>query len=203
MADRGLASCLLALMLLAGLWACADEGAETGEAREAAVTGLAEPDLHQELLEMRDADQAERTGQAVGGVETDRERAERLREIIAQHGWPTPDMVGEDGSSAAWLIAQHADFDLEFQRAVLDLLRPAVAAGDADPSELALLEDRVAVNSGQPQTYGSQIRCVDGQAVPATPIAEQAQVDDRRGQVGLEPIADYLAQFSAACAAES
>lgn len=205
MGKLGPVSLMLALILLVGVGACSDEDAARGEALEPEATdsGVTEPALRQELLEMRDADQAERTGQAVGGPETDRERAERLREIIDEHGWPTPDMVGDEGGSAAWLIAQHADFDIEFQRQVLDLMRSAVAAGDAGPSELAFLEDRVAVNAGQPQTYGSQIRCAEGQALPATPIADQDQVDERRREIGLDPLDEYLAEFEEACAAEA
>lgn len=163
---------------------------------------VSEPDLRLELLEMLDADQAERTGEAVGGVETDRARAERLAEIIDEYGWPTPELVGKDGATAAWAIAQHADFDVEFQRDVLDLMRSAVAAGDADPSELAYLEDRVAANSDQPQIYGTQVGCVDGHAVPA-PIDDEDHVDERRAEVDLDPLADYLAEFEQACAAEN
>ena len=36
-----------------------------------------------------------------------------LKEVVEEHGWPTHDLVGEDAASAAWLVAQHADFDVE------------------------------------------------------------------------------------------
>ena len=152
---------------------------------------------------MRDADQAERTGQAVGGVETDRARAERLKEIIAEHGWPTIDFVGRDAASAAWLIAQHADFDVAFQERALELMREALADDQVDPVDVAYLKDRVAVNRGRPQTYGTQILCMDGRPGPATPIEDAENVDARRNEVGLDPLEDYYVELEEACAAEA
>jgi hypothetical protein len=150
---------------------------------------------------MMEADQAERSGQSTANG--DEARTDRLREIIAEHGWPTRELVGEDGASAAWLIAQHADFDVAFQEEALGLMQGAVADGQADESELAYLEDRVAVNQGEPQTYGTQVRCVEGAAQPATPLAQPDEVDELRAGVGLDPLADYMAEFAQACADES
>lgn len=158
-----------------------------------------EPDLRNELLEMLEEDQAERTGDA--DVWNDRARAERLAEIVGEYGWPTFSMVGEDGSTGAWAIAQHADHDVEFQADRLELMTAAAADGEADPSQLAYLVDRVATNRQQPQVYGSQMGCVDGAASPG-PIEDEANVDDRRAEVGLGPLADYLAEFDDICAAD-
>ena len=49
-------------------------------------------------------------------------------------GWQ---LVGRDGASAVWLLAQHADEDLTLQRRWLDLLSQAVDAGAANPAHLA------------------------------------------------------------------
>src|SRR5690606_27322711 len=62
--------------------------------------------LHDELVAMLAADQEERTGAV--GASNDRARTERLKEIIAEWGWPIIDLVGEDGEDAAWAIAQHS-----------------------------------------------------------------------------------------------
>jgi hypothetical protein len=180
----------------------------TGEACDLSAAPATAPEwdapsesaLRQELLEMRDADQAERTGEVA--VNNDAVRTDRLREIIEEDGWPTPRLVGVDGATAAWLIAQHSDQDVEFQRAALGLMCAAAAAGEADPAELAYLVDRVAVNSDPPQVYGTQVGgCEGGRAVPR-PIVDERHVDERRARVGLVPLADYLAQFDEGCAAE-
>ncbi|WP_425413552.1 DUF6624 domain-containing protein [Micromonospora rhizosphaerae] len=82
-----------------------------------------------------------------------------MKEIVHKYGWPTIDLVGKDGEDAAWAIAQHSDFDLAFQQEALALLREAAAHGRASPGNLAYLEDRVAVAKGEPQVYGTQMRC--------------------------------------------
>src|SRR5690349_5072146 len=38
---------------------------------------------------------------------------DRLGAIMDEHGWPTADQVGEEAARAAWLIAQHADRQLD------------------------------------------------------------------------------------------
>ena len=177
------------------------DASDVAEGSGAGSAEVAEPDLRQELLDMMAADQAERTGQSTGAGE-DTSRTERLAEIIDEHGWPGHDLVGEDGASAAWVIAQHSDLDVVFQREALDLMRDAVEQGDADPTELAYLEDRVALADGDPQRYGTQIGCADGRAEPA-PLAEPDRVDELRAEVGMEPLEDYLAELADDCAAEA
>jgi hypothetical protein len=74
---------------------------------------------------------------------------DQLRAIIAEHGWPGRMLVGDEGAEAAWLIAQHADHQLDFQREALALLERAVNDGDAPASHLAYLTDRVRMNEGR------------------------------------------------------
>ena len=157
---------------------------------------------------MKKLDQAERMGKTPPkGLETvpgsDRARADRLKQYIAAYGWPGEQLVGKDGASAAWLIAQHADHDVALQQEALALMR-AAREGDIDTTELAYLEDRVAVNTGQPQIYGTQIRCgPGGEPVPATPIRDEAGVEQRRKDMKLQSLADYYAELRPICAEEA
>ena len=156
--------------------------------------------LHDELIDMLARDQQERTGET-DAVEGDEARTERLKAIVAERGWPTIPMVGEDGEDAAWAIAQHSDLDPDFQCIAVELLRIAVAAGVASGGNLAYLQDRVAVAAGKPQTYGTQIGCgEDGAPVPSTPIADEATIDALRAEVGLAPLAEYYAEMAELCA---
>lgn len=82
---------------------------------------------------------------------------DRLSEIMDEYGWPTAELVGAEAARAAWLIAQHADRQLDVQRRALDLMRQAVSAGSASSRELAFLHDRTLVNEGRKQIYGTQI----------------------------------------------
>ena len=42
-----------------------------------------------------------------------------LKKIIEKIGWPSEDKVGVRGESSAWLIAQHSDHDVKFQKKCL------------------------------------------------------------------------------------
>ncbi len=116
---------------------------------------------------------------------------DRLREIVSQYGWPGRSLVGDEGAHNAWLIAQHADRQLDFQREALELLADAVRRGDAAKRDLAYLTDRVRMNEGREQVYGTQIADVrDGNGVP-WPVEDPANLDARRAAVGLSPFAEY------------
>ena len=178
-----------------------DDGTDEPEAAGDDGAAVGDPELRQELLDMQEADQGDRTGAPVEEWDDDA-RTSRLAEIIDEHGWPTRSLVGDDGATAAWLIAQHSDLDVEFQERALELLRQAVDDGEADPTELAYLEDRVALNRGRPQTYGTQIACVDGRAEPAE-LADPDRVEELREEVGLQPLREYLAELEPACQEEA
>ncbi|QCW52042.1 hypothetical protein FE634_19450 [Nocardioides dongxiaopingii] len=174
-----------------------DSTGPTGPTSSAAAGGFDQA-LHDELVGMLERDQLESTGQPA--ADTFAQREARLAEIFAEHGWPGFDLVGRDGGDAAWAVAQHADLDPAFQARALELLRDAVAAGQASPGNLAYLEDRVAVSEGRPQAYGTQIRCGDDGPVPATPIEDRDGVEQRRSDAGLDPLADYLVEMEELCA---
>ena len=123
---------------------------------------------------------------------------DRLNEIMDRYGWPTARLVGEEAARAAWLIAQHADRQLDVQRRAYRLMAAAVEAGEASPRDLAFLEDRLRVNEGRPQRYGTQIAGVeDGRPVP-WPCEDPDRMDERRAEVGIEPFAEYVAKHAPA-----
>lgn len=121
----------------------------------------------------------------------DRENTEWMKKIVDQYGYPGYSMVGRDGEIAAFLLVQHADKDLIFQKKVLKLLKKAVEQKDATPSSMAYLTDRVLVVDGKPQMYGTQMQMVDGGMKPA-PIEDEANVDKRSLELGLPSLAEYL-----------
>jgi hypothetical protein len=158
--------------------------------------------VHDELIAMRDADQAERAdfGEPDADPWRDEERTARLIEIIDSYGWPTPEMVGEEASTAAWLIVQHSDADPAFQQRMLSLLTDEVEDYAGKAEQVALLTDRVATNTGQLQLYGSQIECTDATPIPRPELQRPNEVDALRAAAGLEPLDVYLARFDQHCA---
>jgi hypothetical protein len=113
-----------------------------------------------------------------------------LRDIVEQKGWPTPTLVGDDGASAAWLLIQHADHEPSFQRTCLDLMQ-ALPPQETVPQHIAYLTDRVLLAEGQSQVYGTQMEIANGTHQPRS-LRDPATVDQRRAEVGLGSIAEYI-----------
>ena len=124
-------------------------------------------------------------------IRLDLSNTRRLKQIIAQHGWPGRTVVGPIGGQAAWLLVQHADHDLAFQQRCLPLLEQAVQDQEASTSMWAYLTDRVRVKEGRPQVYGTQL---DGM-LQVLPMEEETRVDERRAEVGLLPLAESIEQM--------
>jgi hypothetical protein len=217
---------LLAVFLFAGCAGAPSASTPSASAAAAATTAPSpsashalatapNDELREELLAMMAEDQAVRTGVAPPGddrtaqelfdawPQVDADNALRMREILDEFGWPGWSLVGEDGALAAWVLIQHADFNIELQKRGLSMMRAAVEADDADPSDLAYLVDRVLVAEGKPQIYGTQLGVdADGEITPRTPIEDEANVDARRAEVGLGTLEAYYEEFREAVESE-
>ncbi len=119
----------------------------------------------------------------------------RMKEIIAEVGWPGINLVGEDGAEAAWLIVQHAVLDKSFMESCLPLLEKAVASKQAKGRHLAFLHDRILTMSGKPQKYGTQFDINENGDVAAFPIENPQIVDRLREEIGLESLAERTKQM--------
>lgn len=115
---------------------------------------------------------------------------------LADHGWPAASRYGAGASSDFWLLVQHADQKPDFQRAAIEVMREAVANGDAAGRDLAYLEDRVAGKDERPQIYGTQGTCEAEGGWAPFPIDDPENVDVRRAAVGLPPLVEYVAVFT-------
>ncbi|MBU1083037.1 hypothetical protein KKE14_01180 [Patescibacteria group bacterium] len=89
--------------------------------------------------------------------EIDKRNTNRLKEIVADIGWPTISKVSKEASFKAWLLIQHADEDLIFQKHCLKLMKSEEKSG-VDPENVMFLEDRIRVSEGKPQLHGTQFR---------------------------------------------
>jgi hypothetical protein len=118
----------------------------------------------------------------------------KVETILNLYGWLGPDVVGRAGNMTLFLVIQHADKDTRAK--YLPMMREAVKAGNAEASDLALMEDRASLEAGKKQLYGSQI----GQDTKTgkyyiDPIEDEANVNTRRASVGLEPLEYYAQQW--------
>jgi len=116
--------------------------------------------------------------------------------IIAKYGFPGYSLVGEDGSNGFWALIQHCDNDVPFQQKSLKLMSAEVKKHNASGENFALLQDRVLVNTGHKQIYGTQVRMdLKTNKAHPFPIQDSLNVDARRKAVGLMPLNDYLKLF--------
>jgi hypothetical protein len=110
----------------------------------------------------------------------------RLATLARTRGstWPTRSVVGAAGVRAVWLLAQR---DTALQRVVLHRMMES-GPDEALPADVAVLEDRVRVQSGRKQLYGTQLQALGGRP-GALPTEDSAHVDLRRDAAGLPPLA--------------
>jgi len=151
------------------------------------------PKLKKRLVAMAKADQDMRNSaihdRSLWNPELDKKHAAILRRILAAYGWPTISMVGAEASNDAWLIAQHADHDLDFQKECLNMLN-LVPSGEIALNNIAYLEDRILVAEHKPQLYGTQFQGTGSELRPQ-PIADESHVDERRKEMGLGTLEEY------------
>jgi hypothetical protein len=171
------------------------------------------PELREELLKMREKDQAARnrlSNEMLGDDEqqklfeemaaNDAANRERLKQIIAENGFPTVSMVGQDGADTVFLIVQHADRDPEWQASILPVLEELSKKGEASKGSVAYLTDRVLRAQGKPQLYGTQYYQEEGPSgtpeyVP--PVVEDPKnLDKRRQSMGLGKWSTYEEQMA-------
>lgn len=95
-----------------------------------------------------------------------------LHRIIDQYGYPNEEMVGAEGLQSWWLLVQHQDFDIQLQEKCL-------AECNFAPEEYAHLVDRVALNKGEEQTYGTQY---------SSSIENKEEINKNRTNLGLDPL---------------
>lgn len=124
---------------------------------------------------------------------TDKANLKVIRKIIDKRGWLGANVIGQEGNMTLFLVIQHSD--LKTQQKYLPMMREAVQKGNADASELALLEDRVALGLGKPQIYGSQLSQKDDGTLYLRAMIDPDNVDKRRASVNLGPIAEYVSYF--------
>lgn len=124
----------------------------------------------------------------------DRTNKERLKALMARCGWPSAATHGAQAVKDAWLVVQHADRDLVFQKQVLDLVeQAAVVGGDGLDQSFAYLYDRIAVMEKRPQHYGTQLSAPTRVycALAFDPMDDRPQVEARRARLGMAPLEAY------------
>ncbi len=127
------------------------------------------------------------------GVVVDGRNRNRLKEIFEKYGFPTKELVGNDAMQGIFLMIQHSDGDKEWQKSQLTNIEKAVKKGDMDGQSYAYLYDRIKINSGKKQLYGTQFAKVDpiNKTIELAPTEDLENLDIRRMKIGMMPIEMY------------
>lgn len=121
---------------------------------------------------------------------TKEKNSPRLCRMLKEFGWPTASLVGKEGAAAAfYLLRNNASFSLQLE--LLPVMVAAVKRDEIGKPEFAALVDRIRVDAGVKQLFGTQATVTGGLLV-LFPIEAEAQVDARRKQYGLPPLAIQL-----------
>lgn len=113
-----------------------------------------------------------------------------VKYILDTYGFPGYDLLGKESSGKYFLLVQHSDFDVAFQKRALALMKTQVLKKNASGQNYAFLVDRTNINEGKPQVYGTQV--IMGRNTQLKPCLDVKNLDKRRKSVGLEPVKQYL-----------
>ncbi|TDS14863.1 DUF6624 domain-containing protein [Sphingobacterium paludis] len=118
-----------------------------------------------------------------------------LEGYFSRYGYLGYQQVGKESSNHFWLLVQHCDHDPAFQRKVLKAMQKEVKRENANPENYAYLFDRVQVNAGEKQRFGTQVDYLvrtTGRAIPKFGLLDSARVDQLRKEHNLGSLKDYL-----------
>ncbi|MDQ1771610.1 hypothetical protein GQR60_19605 [Labilibaculum sp. A4] len=118
-----------------------------------------------------------------------KENEEMLPNLLDKYGWPTASEVTEYAAAGAALIINHSSY--EVRKKYFPTLEEAFKKGEAQPLRYAKMRDRLLVEEGKEQIYGTQLKFEENTRVPQ-PIEDPQNVDKRRAEIGLEPLSVYL-----------
>ncbi len=110
---------------------------------------------------------------------------------ILNNGWPTKEIAGERGNWTLCNVIQHSDNKIRLK--YLPMMRQAVKEKILEPRFLARAEDRIATERGDLQIYGGQMKYYpETKTFNVWPVFDPINIDKRRAEIGLEPIAEFL-----------
>jgi len=113
---------------------------------------------------------------------------EKIR-VILKNGWPKN--LGEQGNWTICNVIQHSDNEIRIM--YLPMMRQAVKEKQLEPRFLVRAEDRIATERGDLQIYGGQMKYYpETKSFNVWPVYDPVNIDKRRAEIGLEPIAEFL-----------
>lgn len=111
-----------------------------------------------------------------------------IKRIFKLYGYPKISMVGNNSSNKFWLLVQHCDNDIMFQEQILKAMKKLIAENECARNEYAYLTDRIMINKGKAQIYGTQVELNEkGTEYVPKKLYRPKSVDKRRKQMNIIP----------------
>lgn len=160
-----------------------------------------DPEVKHELLQRAESDQKLRIEWSHSENEEiiqkviaqDSENSAFLKNLIDSAGWPKMSEVGVETAMAAWLIAQHSP-DKDFRKHCLELMLEA--PDEVEPQNLARTIDRVRIEEGKRQYFGTHFTKDEDGTWRPLPIEDEENVDERRSEYGLSTMQEIINQYN-------
>lgn len=115
----------------------------------------------------------------------------KVKTILDNNGWPSKEMAGEQGNWTICNVIQHSENEVRLK--YLPMMRQAVKDKKLEPRFLVRAEDRIATERGDLQIYGGQMKYYpETKSFNVWPVFDPENIDKRRAEIGLEPIAVFL-----------
>ncbi|MFT5164964.1 MAG: hypothetical protein ACI8P3_000188 [Saprospiraceae bacterium] len=115
----------------------------------------------------------------------------KVTDILDNYGWPTKEMIGEQGNWTICNVIQHSDNEIRIK--YLPMMRQAVKEKKLAPRFLVRAEDRIATERGDLQIYGGQMKYYpETKTFNVWPVYDPVNINKRRAEIELEPIAVFL-----------
>jgi len=119
------------------------------------------------------------------------ENYSNMEKLIREYGWPKYAMVGELAADAPLLVINHHESD-SIRKMYLPIIKQNCFDKEGSCMEYAKIQDRILVNADELQIYGMQFRYNAIRELEPFPIKDPEYVDQRRKEIGLEPLKEYL-----------
>ena len=116
-----------------------------------------------------------------------------LKTLFKDNGFLGYNEVGEQSSHNFLQMVQRMDTDSTFQQEVLVVMKKQIEKINASPIEFAYLTDRVNLNQGKPQVYGTQLKINEkGTSYEPKTVIDPEKLNDRRAEIGLGTIEEAI-----------
>ena len=146
------------------------------------------------LEDVFNQDQANRKSGGPLNMDIERKNLAIVLSIIEYCGFPEKKVVGDTGMTAVFLVFQHST--RKVREKYLPKIMECAKNGDLSMSEVALMEDRLLMENGEKQKFGTQIVKDRKKGIWIVyPIEDPKHVNIRRASIGLQPIEKYLEQW--------